>query len=394
MQKVNLTEKKYIGVIDISTILFHSALAGQRTVLTIKHKETGHVMLMDREIEVKEGEVLPTDKRISMSENIQGETLWTVIRKTPFNNVSEFYGRFKGDDKIGGWLKDFNDRREAEGKPLMKKSDFEIEETIELIEDYEKVVKGRFKQKIQAFLDLPWCKDIIICYAEGKCFRYDVAKTQPYKAGRKDKPLAFDVVVAYMKARYQDKIKTIYNAEDDDAYSQIVYKDWIEAKGDINKLTKVGISIDKDLRQVSHLWFNFDKFEEGVRYIDPFEACYNFCFQLLVGDQTDNIGGLMSLPSDFLKERDLRNTKGLGEKTAMALLEPCKTQKELFQAVVDCYKATYGEGLHDFTDYEGNISQRTWLDELDEQAQLLRMVVIPNQRYKIEDTLKRLEIIE
>lgn len=396
MQKVNLTEKKYIGVIDISTILFHSALAGQRTILTIKHKETGHVMLMDREIEVKEEEVLPTDKRISMSENLQGETLWTVIRKTPFNNASEFYGRFKGDDKIGGWLKDFNDKREAEGKPLMKKSDFEIEETVELIEDCEKIAFGRFKQKIESILDQPWCKDIIITWADHSVpnFRYKLAKTLPYKRDRKPKPLLFDKVTQYMLNRYRDKMSIVHGDEDDSQCVWLVQQDWIQAKGDINKLKYVMVSIDKDDKQTPQLNYNFDHPEYGIQLITPFEAAYNFAYQLLIGDSCDTILGLGGLPKDFLKEKGLRSTKGLGEKTATALLEHCTTVKDLFEVVVECYKAQYGTEKKEFKAWTGEVLCWDWLDHLREQGSLLRMYAdTENPVYDISVTLKRLEIL-
>lgn len=393
--KVNLT-KKYIGVIDISTILFHAALAGQETKLTIKHKETGHVMLMDREMEVKEEDVLPTDKRIDMSEDIQGNVLWKIIRKTPFKNVTEFYGRFKADDKIGGWLKDFNDKREAEGKEALKKSDFIVEESVELIEDCEMIAKGRFKQKIQAILDQPWCEDIIICWADSDTdnFRYELAKTQPYKAERKDKPLLFDKVTQYMLNRYHDKMSIVKGDEDDSQCVYLIQQDWIEAKGGINKLKYVMVAIDKDTKQTPQLHYNFDHPEYGVQLITPFEACYNFCYQLLVGDTTDSILGLGGLPKEYLKDKGIRYTKGLGDKTARLLLEGCTTQKELFEKVVECYKAQYGEEKVEFTAWTGEVLQRNWLDHLKEQASLLRMYADPeNPIYDIEVTLKRMGIL-
>ena len=38
----------------------------------------------------------------------------------------------------------------------------------------EVVVKGRFKQKIEAITSQEWCNDYVICFGRGKNFRYDV----------------------------------------------------------------------------------------------------------------------------------------------------------------------------------------------------------------------------
>jgi hypothetical protein len=50
-------------------------------------------------------------------------------------------------------------------------------------------------------------------------------------------------------------------------------------------------TIDKDLKTVPGYHYNWQKPEEGVVFLDPVDAYYNFLLQAFMGDSTDGYGG-------------------------------------------------------------------------------------------------------
>lgn len=78
-------------------------------------------------------------------------------------------------------------------------------------------------------------------------------------------------------------------------------------------------SIDKDLLQVPGQHYNFVKKEFTT--VTEQLGLFNFYYQLLVGDRTDNISGV----------------DGIGDKKARRLLEGCTTEDEYFDTVREAY---------------------------------------------------------
>lgn len=78
-------------------------------------------------------------------------------------------------------------------------------------------------------------------------------------------------------------------------------------------------SIDKDLLQVPGQHYNFVKKEFTT--VTEQLGLFNFYYQLLVGDRTDNISGV----------------DGIGDKKARRLLEGCTTEDEYFDIVREAY---------------------------------------------------------
>jgi hypothetical protein len=142
-------------------------------------------------------------------------------------------------------------------------------------------------------------------------FRYDIAKTAPYKGNRKDmkKPVHYDALRAYMVKRLGAVIVEGQEADDEVA---------IRMSAEPDKYLLVGV--DKDLLQIPG-WHHNPKTAE-TRYIDDFQAYKNFCLQLLTGDRIDNIPGLL----------------GIGPKKAEKALKEATTQQELLQEVWKVYK--------------------------------------------------------
>ena len=335
--------KKYTALIDIDTLIVHSALAGQQSSVIVKHNKTG----------------------------------WT----REFSNQTEFFGGWQKKD--GGWLAEVNAKKIEKGLEPVSADEFTIEPLVRLISDTisddgsvitpEIIVKGRFKSKIEAITNQPWCKDFKICYGVGKNFRYDIAETVPYKNSRPAKPILFDVVRDYMLWKYKDHMLTEEGVESDDLMGQEMHKAWMRAKRQHQNLDTVAVFIDKDLAQFPCLQYNFDKPELGLIEIDPLTAAKNLGTQLLMGDTIDSIPGLPKLPDELLERYKLRKTQGLGEKTARGVVSSASTPKEVFERVVEAYKLYYGDVRMQFVSHTGVFTDRDWLDHLNEMFRLLRM---------------------
>lgn len=335
--------KKYTAIIDVDTLIVHSALAGQETSVLVTHKETG----------------------------------W----KRDFKNQTEFFGHHS--KKEGGWLAEVNAKKVEKGMEPASPDDFILEPQVRLIEDQytdngdvvsaETIVKGRFKNKIEAITNQSWCKDFKICYGVGKNFRYDIAETIPYKNERADKPLLFEVVRDYMLWKYKDHLVTAEGVESDDIMSMLMWQAWMRSKRNHDNLDTVAVYIDKDLSQTPCLHYNFDKPELGLVKITPLEAAKNLGVQMLMGDNIDTIPGLPKLPDEMYKAYSLRKTAGLGEKTARGLVDTAKSPKDVFERVIEAYKGYYGDVRMQFVSHRGVFTDRDWLDHLNEMYRLLRM---------------------
>lgn len=336
--------KKYTAIIDVDTLLVHAALAGQKSHIKVTGKNTG--------------------------------------RTLTFNNRTEFYGAWQRKD--GGWLGEFNAKRKEKGLDPVPLDVFIIEDVVELIEDQitedgsiitaEVVVKGRLKAKIEAITSQDWCKDFKICFGTGTNFRYDIAETQPYKSERPEKPLLYDVVKDYMLWKYKDNLITYEGVETDEIVTQEIWKAWIRSGRNHENLDTVSVHIDKDLDQFPCLKYDFDKPQLGLQKITPLEAVKNLAVQMLKGDSIDTVPGLPKLTEELHSKYKIRKAgKGLGERTAHALIDNLATPKEVFERVVEAYKAYYGEEKKPFTSFRGDESERNWLGHMNEQFRLLRM---------------------
>tara|TARA_B100000767_G_scaffold219906_1_gene208076 strand:- start:2466 stop:3167 length:702 start_codon:yes stop_codon:yes gene_type:complete len=141
-------------------------------------------------------------------------------------------------------------------------------------------------------------------------FRFDVAKSYPYKGNRKanDKPKYLSHVREYMV----DKFGAIVS-EGEEADDLIA----IEA-------TRCGpdtvvASIDKDMLQIPCWHFNFNK--KKWTQVSEWQGDLFFYTQILTGDAADNIKGL----------------KGIGPKKAEKLLHDCRSVDDLWEACVKAY---------------------------------------------------------
>ena len=114
----------------------------------------------------------------------------------------------------------------------------------------------------------------------GKCFRYNAAKTKPYKGNRKygDKPIIFPALKEYLRQEW--KFISIPELEADDLVS--VYHD---------PLKTVICSPDKDVLYQNKVHnYNYGKAEFVT--IDENDSLRFLWKQMLMGDSTDGIQGI------------------------------------------------------------------------------------------------------
>ena len=160
-------------------------------------------------------------------------------------------------------------------------------------------------------------------------FRYEIAKTVPYKGNRKDmqKPEHYEALRECMVKRLGAVIVDGQEADDEVA---------IRMTKEPDQYMLVGV--DKDLRQIPG--WHHNPVKAHTEYIDEFEAYKSFALQMLTGDRVDNSPGL----------------QGIGPVKAAKALKEAKTKEELLQEVWKQYQ----EKEHDL-EYLTEQGQLLWL---------------------------------
>lgn len=178
-------------------------------------------------------------------------------------------------------------------------------------------------------------------------FRFDVAKSRPYKERAGGKPFHYKNLTAHILDHYETKI--VGGIEADDALCIDGYKN-----------SEVVIcSRDKDLRQVEGTHYSWECgmqrewgpfLVEGLGHIEKKKNGGLFGYgpmffyaQMITGDVVDSIPGL---------------PRG-GPVLAENILKNCNSEQQMFRAVCQAYAKKLGEG---------------WEDYLIEQAHLLYMI--------------------
>ena len=111
-------------------------------------------------------------------------------------------------------------------------------------------------------------------------FRYELAKTAPYKGNRiSEKPIHLQALRNHLVESWGFVIVDGIEADD------IVATRGTELKDEC-----IIVGIDKDLLQIPGWHYNYRKHTK--QYVDEFTGWYNFYLQILTGDVADNIKGL------------------------------------------------------------------------------------------------------
>lgn len=165
---------------------------------------------------------------------------------------------------------------------------------------------------LEQTIDLPFpTKSDYQVYLTGKTnFRFEVAKSHPYKGNRAstEKPIHLGLSRDHMSEKYDAIVSD--NEEADDL---------IAKEAAAQNYNCVVASIDKDMLQLPCWHFNFGR-NEWTK-VSEFEGTHFFYTQILTGDAADNIKGL----------------HGIGPKKAEKLLSDCKDEDELWDAIFKAY---------------------------------------------------------
>jgi len=190
------------------------------------------------------------------------------------------------------------------------------------------------------------------CYLTGKGnFRYEVAKTVPYKGNRKDvvKPTNLPLARQHLMDKWGAVVSQGEEADDLIGIAS--------ARGDPE--TTVVVTIDKDMMQLQGWNWNFVK--DVWTKISVDEGNKFFYTQILTGDRADNIRGI----------------KGIGPVKAAKVLEGRTTEEELYKACVDIYVCHW---YADHIDYEYVFPVEDWAEQrVLENARLLWLRRYPNE---------------
>lgn len=245
------------------------------------------------------------------------------------------------------------------------RDDLDIEEFIEVLDPTG--FEDDIDMSISKLLHSTSSTSIKLCLSGSKNFRYELATLQSYKgqATRDDstKPVHLQLVKDGYIRRGAEIVDFL---EADDVMS--AYQTILKGEGK----ESVICSSDKDLRTVPGLNYNIGKGKMEV--ISEAEADYNFFYQLLIGDSTDNI------PSPY----------SLGDVSARKFLDPLmgSTPQSYYKHIVPFYQSYLAK-----IDKEGNFKTKWYKkglsihDVLWEVGNLLWMhrTLNPEERWSIKD---------
>lgn len=181
-------------------------------------------------------------------------------------------------------------------------------------------------------------------YLTGKGnFREQIATLSPYKGNRTDveKPVHFAACRSWFE-NYQHASVT-NGQEADDA----IGIDAAKLTGNVQGITPIIASIDKDLRQ---LWGRHYEWHKDAKFaINQDSSDRWFWLQMLMGDSADNIPGI----------------KGLGPKKSEALLASCTNRYQRACAVGEAYTKQYGD---DWVSWADEVGALLWIRRAPEQV--------------------------
>ena len=220
-------------------------------------------------------------------------------------------------DELNIWLEENGGEEEFTVVPILK---------VEPIENCLHTVK----QSLNGILEATQTDQYNMYLTGGNQFRDKIATIKPYKGNRdpNHKPVYYRDIREYMVRQWGAVI--MEGIEADDALSIAQHK--ALAAGE----QTVIVSIDKDLKQVPGLHYDFDK--QVIHYCDPFGKLWEnekgkldgegikwFYAQLIMGDATDNIQGVPKK----------------GPKAAYNALKDLGTEIDLYRAARKLYVEYY-----------------------------------------------------
>lgn len=187
-----------------------------------------------------------------------------------------------------------------------------------ICEAEEEIALFRVEQLMQEIIHSVQAEKYRCFLSPSKNFRYIVYPE--YKANRRDTvdPVHRKACKQYLLDKWNAELFEGYEADDALAWTQTETS--YDGNGFDQYPGSVICSIDKDLKQVPGLHYNFVKGETDEVY--ETHGLSTFYQQVLIGDKTDNLIGL----------------QGIGPKKAAKYLEGCYEEQEMFDTVYDMYQ--------------------------------------------------------
>lgn len=223
------------------------------------------------------------------------------------------------------------------------KEDYEFEVVKELVGETSYACSS-VKKKITSILEAIPHDDYKICIQGAGNFRNDyVAKYVDYKGQRGAKPLLFQDTYNYVKRKWGNNVIVVNNEEVDDYVCYNSWKQW-NPKGNKDDAELIIAFCDKDIHQHSvGAMYNYLRPEDGIFWNTRQMQYKGFWGSCLVGDNADNIDGIVRLGDDTIKKYGVRKCKdnACGKAAAARILCDVKSEQEAAQRVVDAYKCAW-----------------------------------------------------
>lgn len=263
------------------------------------------------------------------------------------------------------WLKE---------NPKWVAEDFTIEDVAEVIGEPSWAVNA-LKQKMLAIKSsLPVKSAKFVIGGKHGNFRDSIARIQPYKGQRLAKPLLFNTIKkSFLQQCGEDIIQPQTNHESDDLLSIYLHEDVEKGEESIRAIS----SPDKDLKMCVGYHTDANDWDKPATYTDSLQGFYHLCLQSLMGDKVDNIQGIPFLVESVQKRFGIRKTSGFAAKSAEGCLAGYQTKADLVERVAFVYKETFPDGL---ALADGSVL--SWIEVMDENIQLLKMLEYEGQVYK------------
>ena len=297
-------------------------------------------------------------------------------REMKFANRTEFYGNWRKKD--GGWLAEKNKGRDS---PFLLE-EFEIVDvqTPSSIGHCINVIKTQI-ESIQSRLGLGM-KDYYGFVGKGDSWRVEASTILKYKGNREGtlRPLFLDEAKEYVVKKCNCEFQEHLEADD-----RVVMESHRNPE-------RIIVGVDKDYMGTACLVFNPDRMDTpqdchgvGKLFLDDKNKVRGwgrkfFAFQALYGDSSDNYYANSACPE----------TKW-GEKSTYNALVGCKTDKEIWEALVNSYKNLYPEPKK-IVGWRGNELEVDWKYVLQENLTMAHMLRWEGDSLNVTNILDRLKL--
>lgn len=189
----------------------------------------------------------------------------------------------------------------------------------------------RLEEKIARIKEATGCSKLLFVFSGKGNFRFSVAASQKYKGNRADleKPFHWSTVDQYLKETYEHIVINDREADDYLAERQRVSRDTIICTRDKDLLVTPGWH---------YRWSCGDRQPEvPPHFVTEFTAWRNFFYQMLIGDNTDNIPGCGERKPVIRGGKEVMWRHGIGPKTAQNLLRELPSIEAFYHQVRLCY---------------------------------------------------------